>query len=353
MVFINPKNKKNFDRDQFIKDYEELKSACRMAEKYNCCKQTILEYARKFGYVNHYRPELTQEQKEYIITNYEYKTSPELAKELGVSSALIGKVWSEGGKKGKSSYQYYYDKDFFHEINAPEKAYFLGLMAADGNVFKRGKGNSQTIIKISLQSCDEKVLEKFGECLNSNKPLSHGVRKGENFTTSISVIEFVSDTMGKDLAQWGIVPRKTYPFITPDIPKELYSHYFRGYFDGDGSIFFNKQIILPSQCSISIAGFKHNMEKMVEILKEFNIQGKYVNDNRKEKQNKFNLPFGHLRFNNIREKYFFLKYIYQDCGDLYIDRKKEKANLFFDAIENNIGNKENLYLKIKQECRFQ
>ena len=104
MVLINPKNKKNFDRDQFIKDYEELKSACRMAEKYKCCKKTILEYARKFGYVNHYRPELTQEQNEYIVANYEYKTALELAKELNVSSALISKVWCENGKRGKHLY---------------------------------------------------------------------------------------------------------------------------------------------------------------------------------------------------------------------------------------------------------
>ena len=33
--------------------------------------------------------------------------------------------------------------------------------------------------------------------------------------------------------------------------------------------------------------------------------------------------------------------------------KKEKADQFFDALENNKGNKENLYLRIKQECRFQ
>ena len=102
MVLINPKNKKNFDRDQFIKDYEELKSACRMAEKYKCCKKTILEYARKFGYVNHYRPELTQEQNEYIVANYEYKTALELAKELNVSSALISKVWCENGKRERA-----------------------------------------------------------------------------------------------------------------------------------------------------------------------------------------------------------------------------------------------------------
>ena len=353
MVLINPKNKKNFDRDQFIKDYEELKSACRMAEKYKCCKKTILEYARKFGYVNHYRPELTQEQNEYIVANYEYKTALELAKELNVSSALISKVWCENGKRGKGSYQYYYDKDFFHEIDTPEKAYFLGLLAADGCVFKRENSATQTIIKISLQSRDEKILEKFRECLNSTKPLSHGVRKGENFITPISILEVVSDKMGEDLAQWGIVPCKTYSFVTPDIPKQLYSHYFRGYFDGDGSIFFVRKNILPSQCDINIAGFKHNIEKMIEILKEFGIQGKYRNDNRKEKQNKFNLPFGHLNFYSIREKYFFLKYIYQDCGELYMDRKKEKADQFFDAIENNKGNKENLYLRIKQECRFQ
>lgn len=89
--------------------------------------------------------------------------------------------------------------------------------------------------------------------------------------------------MGEDLVQWGIVPCKTYSFVTPDIPKQLYSHYFRGYFDGDGSIFFVRKIILPSQCDVNIAGFKHNIEKMIEILKEFGIQGKYQNENRKEK----------------------------------------------------------------------
>ena len=71
----------------------------------------------------------------------------------------------------------------------------------------------------------------FKDYLHSNKPLSHSIRHGENYDTNITGIEIISDEMVEDLKQWNIVPRKTYIFETPDISLDLYSHYFRGYFD--------------------------------------------------------------------------------------------------------------------------
>jgi hypothetical protein len=41
----------------------------------------------------------------------------------------------------------------------------------------------------------------------------------------------------KTLLRWGIVPRKTYNFQEPNIPKHLLSSYLRGWFDGDGSMY--------------------------------------------------------------------------------------------------------------------
>lgn len=342
-----------WDKEQFVKDYEELKSAIKMAKRYNSSKNTVLKFAKEIGYVNHYRPELTEEQKEYIVSCYETKTAPNLAKELSVSSSLIQKIWMENGKRGKRIYQYYYDKNFFHDIDTSEKAYFLGLLSADGCVYNRNKKGFQNWVKLALQSCDEKVLKLFLQCLNSDKPVNHTVKHGKNVDTNVSSVEIVSDEMAEDLKQWNIVPRKTYDFITPNIPKHLYSHYFRGYFDGDGSIFFRNNILLPSQCDISISGFEQNLGKMISILKDFDINASFLKDKRKEKENKKEYSFGRITFSSIKDKYYFLKYMYQDCQNLFIDRKKEKVDCFFEIIDKNIGNKQNLYEKIKQQCRFQ
>ena len=59
--------------------------------------------------------------------------------------------------------------------------------------------------------------------------------------------------------------------------------------------------------------------------------------------------FGSLSFVNIKNKYKFLKYIYKDCGMLYMPRKKYKADCFFSAIENNYSNKQNLYNAVLNE----
>ena len=324
-----------------------------MAQKYGCSKNIILQQAKEYNYVNHYRVELTPQQKDYIIASYETKTSIELAKELSVSKSLILKVWGEARKSGKHSYIYHFNENFFHEINTPEKAYYLGLIAADGCVYEEKVLRKQNRLRISLQKEDEKILWRFSEALESTKPLYYTEHTGAGRNTTTATIEIVSNQLVKDLAQWNIVPRKTYGFITPDMPKELYSHYFRGYFDGDGSIFFRNLTLLPSQCDVSISGFQHNLDKMIEVLSEFDIKVKYIKDKRQSKENKFGLSFGCLRFSNIRNKYFFLSFIYQNCQDLFMGRKKEKADQFFNIIENNIGNKQNLYNKIKQECRFQ
>ena len=42
--------------------------------------------------------------------------------------------------------------------------------------------------------------------------------------------------MVKDLVNCGIIPNKTIYLDKPDISKKYYSHWIRGYFDGDGSV---------------------------------------------------------------------------------------------------------------------
>lgn len=55
-----------FNKEEFISKYDELKSSRKMAEYFNCGKSTILNYAKKIGYNN-------QNNKEIKITNIPIK----------------------------------------------------------------------------------------------------------------------------------------------------------------------------------------------------------------------------------------------------------------------------------------
>ena len=294
-----------------------------MADLYGCSKTTILTHAKKIGYKNTYTGQLSQTDKEAIVNAYNEKTSEELAKEYGVSRGMITKVWYDNKLAGKDRHKYPFDYDYFSNINSKDKAYFLGLIAADGCVSKKDKIYST---KITLQYGDKCILETFSRCVNSFKPLIVRANEKNKYAT----LDLVSQRMFDDLSQYGIVPRKTLGFDMPFLGKEYMSHFFRGYFDGDGSISIDrKEYHLPSSYNIIISGYEHNLRRMQDyLLEKENIHSIITLDKRN-----YELPFGSLVFINIKEKYNFLKYIYKDCEDLYIPRKKYKSDCFLSVVE--------------------
>ena len=66
----------NFDRNEFIENYNNLKSSRKMAELYDCNKTTILNYAKKINYN-------VKNNKEIKITNIPVKDVYKLYLELG------------------------------------------------------------------------------------------------------------------------------------------------------------------------------------------------------------------------------------------------------------------------------
>lgn len=314
-----------------------------MAEKYNCSKKSILSYAKKIGFKNEYIGSLNETQKQEIIKLYETKSSAELAKEYGVHRGQITKIWFDQGLCGKSKNRYYLNDTYFENIDTPDKAYFVGLLASDGNVFKRKNGDSKSIIKISLQKQDRKILDVFRLYIESDKPIYEHERDKKNHS-DICTFEIVSDKIANDLLKYNITQNKTYVFSTPILPKELMSHYFRGYFDGDGSITCaNNKLHTPSSYVVRMSGYIHNLEIMKSYLEENeNIKAIIIRDNRKEKY-KGEDEFGSIAFPNISETYNFLNYIYKDRRDIFLPRKRYLAECFINAIKQNYSNKEKIY----------
>ena len=201
---------------------------------------------------------------------------------------------------GKDRHQYPFDYNYFELIDTTDKAYFLGLLASDGNVFKRSNKNSQSIIKLSLQQEDKIILEIFKAYLDSQQLLYIHEKINNNYTNNIYTLELVSDKMADDLFKYNIVQHKTYEYSFVKLADNLMPHFFRGYFDGDGSIYcVNDKYHSPSKYNISISGFVHNLTKMKDYLTNIGINSIVVLDKRNEKYYKCSLPFGNLTFTSI------------------------------------------------------
>jgi len=84
----------------------------------------------------------------------------------GLELNLILKKLETGFKKDGSIYQFKdYDERYFELIDSPDKAYSLGLLAADGNISPR-----LTAVRIALKLNDQDILEKFREYLGKDAP---------------------------------------------------------------------------------------------------------------------------------------------------------------------------------------
>lgn len=113
--------------------------------------------------------------------------------------------------------------DYFHDIDSTEKAYILGLLAADGCV------GDDDRVTLGLQARDEHLV-RFVRDRIAPQHLINTSRNQRGYA-SFSVM---SRSMAGDLSRWGIVPRKSRILKWPSLG-EFQRPYLLGYFDGDGS----------------------------------------------------------------------------------------------------------------------
>jgi|SRR5690606_34902794 len=138
--------------------------------------------------------------------------------------------------------KHYINHNFFETIDTEEKAYWLGFIAADGNI-----NETHYSISLSLAEKDYDHLIKFKESLSldwlpkrKSKPKDFFNNKRQTEYISY-VYSFGSIKMYHDLLYYGIFPRKSLDLKPPqNLSEGLIRHWIRGYFDGDGSVYFDE-----------------------------------------------------------------------------------------------------------------
>lgn len=138
----------------------------------------------------------------------------------------------------RSRHSHLIKEDYFKEWSR-NMSYILGFTYADGSI-NTTKHHSKLVFQ--LQKSDEEVLNFIKQEIQPNRRIYHYERfdnRTEN-TYAISMIDFSSKILIKDLKEIGIISNKTYDDrILPNIPNKYWWDFVRGWFDGDGSISIN------------------------------------------------------------------------------------------------------------------
>lgn len=199
-----------------------------------------------------------------------------------------------------------YDKNYFKVIDRPDKAYFLGLLKADGYVDK-----TRFRVALRLQEKDKELLEKFCDVLGFPHSRINTIKpryEGQNCHAEIAITntELVSD----------LLDVKTSKILTK-VPEEFARDFIRGYFDGDGTIAYrNLRKLYFSLAVMGSPSDDHFLKYIMERVPGFT---KIYVDKRSD------LPF--IKSDNHKVLLAFWEYVYRDTT-LYLNRKKNKFDYF-------------------------
>lgn len=255
-----------------------------------------------------------------IVSMYELRRPLKwISRATGMSTYKIEKYLKENNLwTGHRYLLSYYDEFFFDHIDTEEKAYWLGFIYADGYLAK------PNTIGIELKDSDGKHLEKFKKSLHAERDVKY-YQKNSTFGPQKSA-RFVigSKHMFNILLNYFKSVNKTFEGVFPKLNnQELTRHLIRGFFDGDGSLYWHtknyKKLIPPV---ISFIGTKETLQYIEQISGfSWNWSQRYP-----ERKNN-NYQIKNYTVDNCLQ---FLHYMY-DNSTIFLDRKYQK---YLTLIEN-------------------
>lgn len=121
---------------------------------------------------------------------------------------------------------------YFSDIDNEKKAYFLGLIYADGCI--KPKSN---IVSLCLKKEDSYLLEELKKDMSLGRKIyNHNHKNGKIYCYLSACHHKLVD----DLKSIGCSERKTFTCDLPTLDGKIMRHFIRGYFDGDGCVTHKK-----------------------------------------------------------------------------------------------------------------
>ncbi len=205
--------------------------------------------------------------------------------------------------------------DFFKKWS-PGMAYVLGFFAADGYMVKNNRGAHF----IGFIITDRSVLEQIQKVIGSTHRITER-KKRNNHKTAYS-LQIGSKEWFGDLSSLGFMQNKSKKLSLPKIPKKYFGDFVRGYFDGDGCVYFNHLKYADRKnprwilMTLFTCGCRQFLSLLWDALKNRGICGGSL----KNKKHGFELVFSH------KDSIALYRIMYHTdiVPELWLPRKRDK-----------------------------
>ena len=255
------------------------------------------------------------------------------AKDLHIDHKQVKRVLLSHGINLYRKRRYTLDEQFFDVIDTEAKAYFLGLLWADGN----NSGQGSFSLKLSVR--DRDIVERFREELKSSRPIyeirniyctdrygvKHVCRDAVNLVIS-------SRYMVSRLESVGLIPNKTSTLRFPSsdvVPLNLMHHFVRGYFDGDGTVSAH----IPKDRKLTVFTVEMVMKNKAladDLVKTLNQVGiDHLSLRKAGTVYKISIFSGSVRIK-------FMQWLYKEAN-IYLTRKREKFDQLFTRYQEYLN----------------
>lgn len=263
---------------------------------------------------NYSKEEVIEIFKEYLDTQC---TIESIYKKYGWTLKRLFKEYGLSKRKERTGH---YPLTWLGEkITNEIEAYFVGFMYADGTL-----NDTQVAIKLKNQESEFKLLSSFRNYITPEQQLTY-----EKDKTAVKLV-INSKIFSSNLQNLGILQKKTYKtLVIPEMDEFLLRHFIRGYFDGDGTIYYDRKYIKANICSINY----DFLVLLQQILNRNNISCKINTEIREGKnllspqgdykttyKNMYRLVFSSKTIKNELKNYFY------DNSTIFLQRKRD---LFF------------------------
>jgi LAGLIDADG-like domain len=210
----------------------------------------------------------------------------------------LWKIGHPGYEYPKSLRRYLVPDDLFSPLNT-RSAYLLGFICADGDIQPN---------RFRITNTDRNLLARM---LNANG-LPHPIgleRKGEHSWYRVSIADKQATQRLREL---GLTATKALNGTVPPVPDDLFWHFLRGFFDGDGSVHSRRSSLLMQFTSASLP-FLSGLAHRVALLTGRPVSRVFHDRER---------PRAGRLIYCCRVALALADLMYADCGDLFMSRKR-------------------------------
>jgi len=196
-------------------------------------------------------------------------------------------------------------------------AYVLGYFAADGCMIENKRGAHF----IEFVSTDKILVDQVQRVVMSNHSISLRER-GKNAKTAFR-LQIGSKEWFNDLTELGFTTSKSNTLHFPSVPPRFLGDFVRGYFDGDGCVYFKEHWSKWHRKNVWVlttrftSGSKAFLAGLHNELRDRGLSGGYYN---LKKKGAYDLVFS--RRDSLA--LYRLMYNTAEVPDLFLPRKREK-----------------------------